>query len=141
MLLSVRSIALLSTTCLVSVLMVGCGESKVAQCNKLTTIVNKVEEDTGSKAIQVDELTQGAGRLDGYTEELAAIELKDENLKDYQRYFVKMYQDASKYNRDLVSVFNRKDYKAADNALKSRPASMIQELALVADLNKYCTGN
>jgi len=148
MALSTRSTATLSVACLISLLMVGCSESKISQCNKLTAVVNKAAKDAldtgakgGGQAAQLNNLTQLAGRLDGYSKELGAIELKDEKLKESQGRFIKMYQDASKYSRELVSAVNKKDGKAAEQALKSIQTATNQETPLVGDVNKYCTGN
>jgi len=142
-----RSMATLSMACLISVLMIGCSESKVSQCNKLTAVVNKAAKDaletgakSGDQAAKLNNLTQLAGRLDDYAKEMEAIELKDEKLKDSQGRFIKMYRDASKSSRDLVSAVNKKDGKAAQQALQSIQTSTSQEKPLVGKVNQYCTG-
>lgn len=142
-----RSTATLSMACLISVLLLGCSESKVSQCNKLTAVVNKAAKDAlatgakgGNQAAQLNNLTELAGRLDGYAKEMGAIELKDEKLKESQGRFIKMYEDASKSSRDLVSAVNKKDSKAAQQALKAIQTSTSQEKPLVAEVNQYCTG-
>lgn len=106
-------------------LLASCGESKVAQCNKLVDQVNKLEplgkqfeqeattlEKSFNKAKSLKEVTATAGQaattidkfatnVDANLKELKVIELEDEKLKGFQGSYVKVVEDLNQGIRDM----------------------------------------
>lgn len=126
-------------------LLLGCSESKVAQCNKLSAIVNQAAReaqatDQNPRGDRLAELKKNANSLDRYAEELAAVSLQDATLKGFQSRFIKMYQQTSKASLDLVNAFESKNIAAGSQAIKQWQQSSTQENALVDEVNQYCSG-
>ncbi|MBD2298649.1 hypothetical protein H6G80_10045 [Nostoc sp. FACHB-87] len=142
----VKRTILLSTTAAIAVTFTGCGESKVAQCNKIIKVANQAvtlsqefsknsQRDTGSKTF-----TEIADKLGNLANEMKALEIKDEKLKGFQGRFIKLYQDTSKGFRDTAAAFDKKNLKAANTSLASLKKSGSDESAIVTEINSYCSG-
>ncbi|OCQ97068.1 hypothetical protein BCD64_15900 [Nostoc sp. MBR 210] len=142
----VKRIIILSTTAAIAVTFTGCGESKVAQCNKIIKVANQAvtlsqefsknpQREKGSKA-----LTEVAGKIDNFANEMKALEIKDEKLQGFQGRFIKLYQDTSKGLRDTAAAVDKKNLKAANASLASLKKSGSEEGAIVNDINSYCSG-
>lgn len=141
-----KQTAMLSLTATLSILFTGCGESKVAQCNKLIKVANQAvtlsqdfsknpQREKGSKA-----LTEVAGKIDTITNEMKALEIKDEKLQSFQGRFLKLYQDTSKGLRDTAAAVDKKNLKAANASLVTLRKSSSDETAIVTEINSYCSG-
>lgn len=132
---------------LLSVLTVACGESKVAQCNKFTTVANKAKDfANNSEALKgerdpnkiADKIGQLADQLDSLNNDMKAISLSDDKLKSFQ----------TKY-ADLVSI-GAKDMRSLAGAIKSRNAAELERsskslqdvgpklINIDQELNNYC---
>lgn len=138
--------AMLSATVMISFLFTGCGESKVAQCNKIIKVANQAvtlsqefsknpQREKGSKA-----LTEVASKIDTITNEMKALEVKDEKLQSFQGRFLKLYQDTSKGLRDTATAIDKKNLKAANASLITLRKSGSDESAIVSEINGYCSG-
>ncbi|MEM8641652.1 MAG: hypothetical protein AAGG51_22965 [Cyanobacteria bacterium P01_G01_bin.54] len=115
---------------MVTLLVTACGESKVAQCNKLIEVINrgeeidqKFEEETqalaGFEEIQnlaeFKEAAQGmsnafgtiADEVDSYLEEVNAVELADEELVAYQATYAEQGQTFSGLIREASELFGK----------------------------------
>ncbi len=140
-----RRAALLSTFTAVSFLVVGCGESKVTQCNKISAVVNRAATETQSigksnNPDKIAELSKAANTVDQYAKELEGVQVKDDKLKGLQARFVKMYKDTSKSSRDLVAAAKVKNVPAVKTSLQSLQTATSQETTLVGEFNQYCRG-
>ncbi|ALF54042.1 hypothetical protein ACX27_16240 [Nostoc piscinale CENA21] len=142
----VKRTIILSTTAAIAVTFTGCGESKVAQCNKIIKVANQAvtlsqefsknpQREKGSKA-----LTEVAGKIDNFANEMKALEIKDEKLQGFQGRFIKLYQDTSKGLRDTATAVDKKNLKAANASLASLKKSGSEEGAIVNEINSYCSG-
>ncbi|MBD2448434.1 hypothetical protein H6G76_14960 [Nostoc sp. FACHB-152] len=141
-----KQTAMLTFTATLSVILTGCGESKVAQCNKMIKVANQAvtlsqafsknpQPQKGSKA-----LTEVASKIDPITNEMKALEIKDEKLQSFQSRFVKLYEDTTKGLRDTAAAIDKKNLKAANASLLTLKKSSSEESAIVSDINKYCSG-
>lgn len=128
----------------IGLLVASCGPSKVAQCNKLSEVVNKAATEAQqlgkSSSNQLDDLSKAADSLDGFATELEAVKISDEKLKDFQAQFVKMYRDTGKASRALVEAAKKRDSNAGQKALQELQRATGQESDLVRDINNYCKG-
>jgi hypothetical protein len=81
----------------VALAVAGCGNSQVAECNKLIDPINKghnlITNFQGNDAAAANKL---ASQLDGVSEELKKVEFKDEKLKGFQGRFTQIYKELSK---------------------------------------------
>jgi hypothetical protein len=130
---------------MVGVLLVGCGESKVAQCNKLIAVANKAATESkqmsqSSNPDKIGQLSQMADKLDQYAKEIQAVEIKDDQLKGFQGRFAKMYQETGAASRALIAAVNKKDPKGIGTSSKALQTASGQEGPLVSEVNSYCSG-
>lgn len=128
---------------IVGLFLVGCGPSKVSQCNKLAASINKANTDIENirKDTKTDKMAQMgkiASSLDQYAGEIQGIEIKDEKLKGYQTQLVKLYQDMGKGSRDTLTAVQKKDMAAANKAVQVLQTGAVQEKTLIQDVNNYC---
>ncbi|BAY07627.1 hypothetical protein [Calothrix sp. NIES-2098] len=130
----------------IALLFAGCGESKVAQCNKIVKVANQavtVGQDfgknpnpqKGSKA-----LTEVAAKIDTITTEMKGLEIKDEKLQGFQGRFLTLYQSTSKGLKDTATAIDKKNLKSANTALASLKKNSGEETKLVNEINTYCSG-
>ena len=139
----VKHIALTATVVAVGALAVGCGESKVAQCNKISGVVNRAANEAiaagkSSNPDKMGELEKAATSMSQYAKELEAVQVKDDKLKDLQSRFIKMYQDTSKSGLDLVAAAKKKDIRGVNTSLQSLQTATSKESSLVNEFNQYC---
>ncbi|MFN6516604.1 MAG: caspase, EACC1-associated type [Nostoc sp. CreGUA01] len=122
------------------------GESKISQCNKIIKPVNQAaalgqefgknpNSTKGSKA-----LTELAAKIDPLTQEMKALEIKDEKLQGFQGRFLTLYQDINKELKNAATAIDKKNLPAAKNSLTSLQKSGQQESSIVKEINSYCSG-
>ncbi|NET56456.1 MAG: hypothetical protein F6K47_09875 [Symploca sp. SIO2E6] len=140
----IRYMVFLSLTAVVSLLSVGCGDTKTQECNQIIQVANKV-------VTQVNELTnsgqlsnpqvalQAADAMEKASPEMEAIELKDEQLQNYQTSFVSMYRDTSQATRDFVAAFNKRDWQGSEVASIKLQKATASEAQLITEINTYCS--
>jgi DNA repair ATPase RecN len=139
-----------------AVLLVGCGESKVAQCNKLITVVNKGQQISQSiKGMDAPAMKKLSTDLGGLSKEISAVEVADEKLKGFQGRFVKIYDDLSSASSKVGSALEEieKNKKPTPETLKklkqlqsdvaaaskTSEAAAASEKGLVQEVNTYCS--
>ncbi|MBD2341061.1 hypothetical protein H6G64_29250 [Calothrix sp. FACHB-156] len=142
-----KQTTILSATAAIALLFTGCGESKVAQCNKIVKVANQavtIGQDfgknpnnakTGSKA-----LTEVAGKIDAITTEMKALEIKDEKLQGFQQRFTTLYQSTSQGLKDEAKALDKKDLAGAKRSLVTLKKNSTEESTLVKEINSYCSG-
>ncbi|WP_138504662.1 hypothetical protein [Nostoc sp. PA-18-2419] len=137
---------ILSITTAIALLFVSCGESKVAQCNKIIKVANQAStlgqefgknpnQSKGSKA-----LTELAQKIDPLAQQMKALEIKDEKLQGFQGRFLKLYQDIIKELNNAATAIDKKNSSAAKNSLVSLQKSGQEENSIVSEINSYCSG-
>jgi len=71
-------------------------QSKMSQCHRLISVVNqgssKIDQNQGKQAASTNQL---AHELDGVSQNLAAVDLENPKLKEFQSDFVKVFQTLS----------------------------------------------
>ncbi|HLO89098.1 MAG TPA: hypothetical protein VK203_29390 [Nostocaceae cyanobacterium] len=138
---------ILSSTAAIALLFAGCGESKVAQCNKITKVANQaaqVSQQEGKNAQTKKDsasFKKFASKIDEITTELKAIEVKDEKLQGFQTRFVTVYQDLSQGLKDTAVAIDKKNAKAINSILTKMQKTSNDETSLVKEINSYCTGS
>jgi hypothetical protein len=133
------SVVALSITGLMG--LVGC-DGKISQCNRLIEVINKeqgpLKESSGSDPAALKKL---ADTLDNVATKVEAVELKDEKLVGFRNDYAKMAKDLGKASRDTATALEGNDPKKAADAAKNMSSFGSRESDLVAEINKYCSGN
>lgn len=141
-----KRISMISSTVAIAFVFAGCGESKVAQCNKIIKVANQAvtlgqdfgknpNPQKGSKA-----LTEVAAKIDTITTEMKGLEIKDEKLQGYQGRFLSLYDNTSKGLKDTATAIDKKNLKGANAALVNLRKNGSEETKLVNEINTYCSG-
>ena len=140
-----RYFVLLPLAAVISLLTVSCTESKVSQCNKIIQVANTAVSEAkavtnGGQASDPKAMLKAADAMEKASQEMKAIEVKDEKLQDYKAGFINMYRDTSNATRDFITAFEKKNRPAAETALTNLQQATVPEKQLVADINTYCSG-
>jgi hypothetical protein len=126
---------------------VGCGPSKVAECNRLVEVVNTgvASLDQGMKATSdptgVANLRSMAEAMEKAAADAEKVELTIAELKDYSKRYQTMARDVAKSARDMAAAVDAKDnakMTAAQNAMEN---AVKTEDPLVESINKFCGGS
>jgi methyl-accepting chemotaxis protein len=140
------SVAIAATS--VGFLTFGCGESKVAQCNKFTTVANKAKDfASNSQALKnitdpnqvAEKINQLADQLDTLNKEMKGIGFSDDKLKSFQTQYADLVGTSATSMRDLSSAIKSKDAKKANSSAKSLQDVGPKLVNVDQDLQKYCS--
>ncbi|MBD2385637.1 hypothetical protein [Cylindrospermum sp. FACHB-282] len=139
----------------IALLVTGCNESKVSQCQRLVKIVNEGTSliDT-NKGKQVTTSLQLSKDLETVNKSIAELKITDPKLQEFQSSFVKVFENLSqaiaKAAKALgtaktaeASPAGREKIQSAraeiDSALAAAKTTGKQSDALGNQLNKYCS--
>ncbi len=140
----------------ITLLMTGCSETKVSQCQRLIQVVNQGTSliDT-NKGKQVTTSLQLSKDLENVTKSLGELKLGDPKLKESQTAFVKVFTNLSEAIAKAANALNtaktaeaspagREKIQQArteiDSALTSAAKTAGKESdSLGVQLNKYCS--
>ena len=140
------SVAIAATS--VGFLTFGCGESKVAQCNKFTTVANKAKDfASDSQALKnttdpnqiADKISQLADQLDSLNTEMKGIGFSDDKLKSFQTQYADLVGTSATSMRDLSSAIKSKDAAKAGSSAKSLQDVGPKLIGVDQELQKYCS--
>ncbi|NJM28404.1 MAG: hypothetical protein HC856_09745 [Pseudanabaena sp. RU_4_16] len=140
------SVAIAATS--VGFLTFGCGESKVAQCNKFTTVANKAKDfASDSQALKnttdpnqiADKISQLADQLDSLNTEMKGIGFSDDKLKSFQTQYADLVGTSATSMRDLSSAIKSKDAAKANSSAKSLQDVGPKLINVDQELQKYCS--
>ncbi|NEO58893.1 MAG: hypothetical protein F6J98_00025, partial [Moorea sp. SIO4G2] len=86
-------------TVLMSLLTVSCSGKKV-ECQKIIEVANQAVEEAktltnGGESSDPEAMLQAADAMEGASQDMESIIVKDEQLQDYQAGFIKMYRNTS----------------------------------------------
>ncbi len=130
--------AFLSTTAMtVGLLLYGCGESKVAQCNKIVTVANKIKTLVAPK--DVAGFSPLADNIDQIRVEMQAIAVQDSKLKELQVKLLGVYGDASQALKGQVKAAEAKDANAMTKAKQDLETASTKESEVVDQINALCS--
>jgi DUF438 domain-containing protein len=92
-----RKQALIAAVIAVSFDLVGCGPSRIEQCNKLIATINKGSTLVNAQKERYDAASHQnlALELSLVSKQLDSLELQDKNLQKYQRDFVLLFRELS----------------------------------------------
>jgi hypothetical protein len=130
--------AFLSATAMtMGLLLYGCGESKVSQCNKIVTVANK------TTALGIPKDIAGfvplATNIDQIRTEVQAIAVQDSKLKELQTKLLGVYGDASQSLKGQVKATEAKDPNAMTKAKQDLETASTKESEVVDQINTLCS--
>jgi hypothetical protein len=140
---------------ILTLLAVGCSETKVSQCERLTKIVNQgTSLVQKNKGYQVTTSLKLAKDLEGVTKSLKEMNFKDPKLVDFQTSYVKVFetfsQEIGKAAKALGATKNakasssswkaiQKDRGVIDASLTAATTAGKQSDQLEGDMKQYCS--
>lgn len=131
-----RRAALGATVLSIGLVLYGCGESKISQCNKVVTIANK----TTALAIPKDlaGFVPLATNIDQIRTEIQAIAVQDAKLKELQTQLLGVYGDTSQALKGQVKASEAKDPNAMNKAKQDLETASKKESEIVDQINMLC---
>jgi septal ring factor EnvC (AmiA/AmiB activator) len=117
-------------------LLYGCGENRVTQCNKFVTVANKTKDLVAPK--DAASFTQLADKIEQIRTETQAIAVKDSQLKDLQTKLLSMYGDVSSALKAQAKALEAKDTNAQTKAKQDLETAAGKESDLVDSINTLC---
>ena len=132
-----RRAALGATALTFGLVLYGCGESKVSQCNKVVTIANK----TAALAIPKDlaGFAPLAASIDQIRTEIQTIAVQDSKLKELQTQLLGVYGDTSQALKEQVKATQAKDTNAMNKAEQDLETASKKESEVVDQINALCS--
>lgn len=125
----------------------GCGPSKVAECNRLVTVVNQgvASLDQGMKATSdptgVAELRSMADAMEKAAADAGKVELSIPELKDFSTRYQGMARDVAKSAREMAGAVDAKDAAKMTAAQDAMEKAVKSEDVLVDGINTFCGGS
>ena len=131
-----RHAALSVTALAFGLLLYGCGENRVSQCNKFVTIANKSKTLITPK--DISGLVPLAQNIDQIRNEAQAIAVQDSKLKELQVELLGMYGDVSQSLKAQAKATESKDKNAIDKAKLELTTAARKESDIVDRVNALC---
>jgi methyl-accepting chemotaxis protein len=125
---------------------IGCGPSKVAECNRLVAVVNQgvASLDQGMKAGSdpsgVAELRSMADAMEKAAVDAGKVELTISELKDFSKRYQDMAREVAKSAQEMAAAVDAKDAAKMAAAQEAMEKAVKSEDALVEGINKFCGG-
>lgn len=119
----------------------GCNK-KVDECNKLISVMNTEGAKLNTKGSPTDPavMKKMGDDLEAAAKAIGAVEVTLPELVKFRDDSKKLFNDLASAARNSGKVLEGKDLAAATVALKQLTDSMQQNGKLVADINKFCSG-
>ncbi len=120
----------------IGLVLYGCGESKISQCNKVVTIANKTTALTAPKDIAG--FVPLATNIDQIRTEIQAIAVQDAKLKELQTQLLGVYGDTSQALKGQAKASEAKDPNAMNKAKQDLENASKKESEVVDQINALC---
>lgn len=119
----------------------GCNK-KVDECNKLISVMNTEGAKLNTKGSPTDPavMKKMADDLDAAAKAIGDVDVSLPELIRFRDDSKKLFNELASAARDSSKVLEGKDLAAATVALKKLTEAMQQNGKLVADINKFCSG-
>lgn len=145
-----KQMSVLSGISLLAFLFMGCGASKVAQCNSVVKTANKYAtigkeftavaasiKDQEKAATTFNELGSKVSKL---STEVKGLEVQDEKLKSLQSRFASFYDSTATTFTSAGSAIQKKDVAALKKSMEEMKSIDAKDASLISEINSYCTG-
>jgi len=131
-----RSALFSATTLSIGLLLYGCGENRISQCNKVVTVANKTKALTVPK--DITGFVQLSENIDQIRVEVQEIAVQDSKLKELQTQLSGMYGDVSLALKAQAKASEAKDINALTKAKQELDTAAGKEGELADRINALC---
>lgn len=138
-----KFIRVLFFTVIISLINSSCAETKTNQCREIIDIANgtvaqaRQLTDNG-KSTDPEAALLAADTMELAAEDMASLEITDEQLQQYQTEFVEMYQETAQATRSFVRAYEKTEKRALKKARERLQEATKPEAELVTKINQYC---
>lgn len=120
-----------------------CAETKVNQCRAIIEIANSTISEAktltdGAKSTDPEAALLAADTMELAAEEMASLEITDEQLQQYQKEFIQMYRKTATATRSFVKAYENKNQSQLKIAKQELRKATAPESELVQQINQYC---
>ena len=117
-----------------------CSENKTNQCQKITTITQKIAKKSaeGRNSTDFAEVLKVADAFDEAAKSMRNLKIADPQLAQYQQGYGEIYQGNADITRQFIDVLQKKDIINARILQKRVRQLGQQEQTLSAEMNRYC---
>lgn len=124
----------------VNLILVGCAETKVSQCQKIILITQKIAEKskTNRQTEDIQKALQVADSFEEAAEDMRKLAISDEKLVKYQLGFAEIYQGYAQTTRQFVSALQKKDISSVKLMQQQLKQLGQKEPELGNEMNNYC---
>lgn len=120
----------------------GCGDSKVSQCNQLIEKVNATEQTLGnitqSSPPDINALQDIANATSKAQQDLETINLQGNKLNKLKNSFSEFYADISTEAQVIVNAYEAQNMRDAEEAYTRLETTFETQETLVEDINTFC---
>ncbi len=120
----------------------GCRNSRSAQCQQIIDSVNKTSEQlktVGRTTRGEESFIKAVETIEQGADELEAIELKDQTLKDLTSYLVQVRRELVNTIHEIEDVDVNNDKQFMEIANRQEKAAKLSQ-SLMNDISFYCSG-
>ena len=118
-------------------LLYGCGENRVSQCNKFVVVANKTKSLSTPK--DISGFVPLSENIEQIKTEVQAIAVQDPKLKELQSELLGLYGNVSQALKSQVKATESKDKNAVDKAKLDLTTAAGKESDIVDRVNALCT--
>jgi hypothetical protein len=124
-------------------LIISCGESKTAQCQKIIAVTRKIAEQSAEsrQTKEVEQVLKMADNFDESAKTMNNLTIADAQLAKYQKGYGEIYQANADITRKFIAALKQKDIVAARLLQKQVQDTGDREKTLRAEINSYCQAN
>lgn len=136
-------IRVLWLTIMISLVSSACTTTKSNQCRKIIELANETVAEAktltnGSKSTDPEAALLAADTMELAAEEMASLDITNQQLQQYQKDFIEMYQDTAQATRSFVKAYEKTDQKQLKQARQQLQKATAPEGKLVTKINQYC---
>lgn len=124
----------------VNLILVGCAETKVSQCQKIILVTQKIAEKSkiNRQTEDIQKALQVADSFEEAAEDMRKLAISDEKLVKYQLGFAEIYQGYAQTTRQFVSALQKKDISSVKLMQQQLKQLGQKEPELGNEMNNYC---
>lgn len=121
-------------------LLTSCSDSKIAQCQKIADLSQKISEQAqASRHTQdFDKLKETAQKFADVAQELEQLSLSDSKLDTYKKGLAQVYKSYSQSTFLMLEAIKNKDLKTAKMAKEEVKNTSRNEKNIGEELTNYC---
>lgn len=134
------SFLLLSNLLLMSFLLNGCGNDKIAKCREIITLAVEIDQKTKENLNNknAENVLAVADIFEKNSTQIKNLSIKDEQLNKYANQLSDIYQQYAEATRNFMVAFQAKKVEQAIFYKEQISELFQKQKQLVSDINNYC---